>query len=239
LDESDFPGHASSARPAVLSHRPFSERTISAIEQWPCAGICEILCVSGGVMGVVGWLVLGAVVVVLYFWYATIVKRRNRVAEALGGIDVQLQQRHDLIPNVLVIARRFMEHERTLLTEITDLRAKAHQQIGERDFGKIGEKFETEARLGQQMGRLLGLAENYPQLRSDGPMIEAQRTYSEVEANIAAARRFYNTAVADLGNAVQIFPGPLLMGFAGVKSVPPTFQAVDAARTAVDASKHL
>jgi len=190
-------------------------------------------------MSIAVWLILGAIVIILYGWYATIVKRRNRVSEALAGIDVQLQQRHDLIPNVLVIARRFMEHERALLTEITDLRTKAHQQIGERDFAKVGEKFETEARLGQQVGRLLMLAENYPQLRSDAPMIEAQRTYSEVEANIAAARRFYNASVAELSNAVQIFPGQLLMGVAGVTTVPPPFQTVEAARSAVDASKHL
>jgi LemA protein len=190
-------------------------------------------------MGIAVWAGLGAVVVVLYVWYASIIKRRNRVTEALSGIDVQLQQRHDLIPNVLVIARRFMEHERSLLTDITELRAKAHQHIGERDLSKVAEKFETEARLGQQMGRLLMLAENYPQLRSDGPMIEAQRTYSEIEANLAAARRFYNAAVAELSNAVQIFPGPLLMGLAGVKTVPPPFQTVEAARVAVDAAKYL
>lgn len=190
-------------------------------------------------MSIAVWVVVGAGVILLYVWYAAIVKRRNRVSEALGGIDVQLQQRHDLIPNVLVIARRFMEHERTLLTEITDLRTRAHQQMGERDFAKVGEKFETEAKLGQQLGRLLMLAENYPQLRSDAPMIEAQRTYSEVEANLAAARRFYNASVGDLSNAVQIFPGPLLMGVAGVKAIPPPFQTTDAARTAVDASKHL
>ena len=190
-------------------------------------------------MDLVVLLVIVALVVVLYAWYATIVKRRNRVAEALGGIDVQLQQRHDLIPNVLVIARRFMEHERALLSEITELRTRAHQQIGERDFAKIGEKFETEARLSQQMGRLLMLAENYPQLRSDGPMIEAQRTYTEIEANIAAARRFYNASVAELSNAIQIFPGSLLKGLAGVTAVPPSFQTTEAARVAVDASKHL
>ena len=97
------------------------------------------------------WLIAAAAVVVLYAWYAAIVKRRNRVAEALAGIDVHLQQRHDLIPNVLVIARRFMEYERTLLNEITELRAKAHQQIGERDFAKVGEKFSAESRLGEQM----------------------------------------------------------------------------------------
>ena len=174
-----------------------------------------------------------------YIWYAMIVTRRNRVSEALAGIDVQLQQRHDLIPNVLVIARRFMEHERGLLTEITDLRSKAHQHIGQRDFAKIAEKFETEARLEQQMGRLLALSENYPQLRSDGPMIEAQRTYAEVEANVAAARRFYNASVASLRNAAEIFPGPLVKSGAGVSTVPPSFQAAEAARAAVDASKHL
>ena len=190
-------------------------------------------------MSLVGWVVVAAVVALLYGWYVSIVKRRNRVAEALAGIDVQLQQRHDLIPNVLVIARRFMEHERGLLAEITELRTKAHERIGEKDFAKIGEKFEVETRLAQQMGRLMMLVENYPQLRSDAPMIEAQRTYSEVEANIAAARRFYNATVAQLSNAVQIFPGQLLMGVAGVRSVPPPFQAAEAARTAVDASKYL
>ena len=190
-------------------------------------------------MNMMWWAVIGLVVVGSYFWYATIVKRKTRVFEALAGIDVQLQQRHDLIPNVLTIARRFMEHERGLLSEITELRTKAHQQVGERDFAKVAEKFETETRLSQQMGRLLVLTENYPQLRSDGPMIEAQRTYTEIETNIAAARRFYNASVTSLTNAVQTFPGNLLKGFAGVNEVPPFFQTSDAARAPVDAAKHL
>lgn len=185
------------------------------------------------------WLGIGAAFALLYLWYATLVRRRNRVAEALAGIDVQLQQRHDLIPNVLRIARRFMEHESRLLNDITALRSRAQQQLGERDFARVSEKLEAEALLGQQMGRLLMLAENYPQLRSDGPMIEAQRSYSEVETNIAAARRAYNAAVVDLRNAVEIFPGPLLKGVAGIKTVPPAFEAMEAARTAVDASQHL
>ena len=190
-------------------------------------------------MGLGTWIVVAVVLGGLYAWYAAIVTRRSRVSEALAGIDVQLQQRHDLIPNVLRIARRFMEHERTLLEEITAQRAKAFQQVGERDFSKIAEKFDAEARLGLQMGRLLAVAENYPQLKADGPMIEAQRTYSEVEANIAAARRFYNSAVTELRNAVQIFPGPLLKGMAGVSVVPPTFEAAPTARGPVDASQHL
>ena len=185
------------------------------------------------------WVVVGVVVIGGYAWYASIVRRKNRVLEALAGIDVQLQQRHDLIPNVLTIARRFMEHERQLLEEITELRAKAHQQVGERNFAQVGEKFETEARLSQQMGRLMMLAENYPQLKSDGPMIEAQRTYAEIETNIAAARRFYNATVTALNNAVQTFPGSLLKGLAGVSETPAFFQTTESARTAVDASKYL
>lgn len=82
-------------------------------------------------------------------------------------------------------------------------------------------------------------AENYPQLRSDGPMIEAQRTYAEIETNIAAARRFYNASVTSLTNAVQTFPGNVLKGFAGIREVPPFFQTTDAARAPVDAAKYL
>lgn len=190
-------------------------------------------------MSVITMLLLGLGAAGVYVWYASIVRRRNRVLEALAGIDVQLQQRHDLIPNVLTLARRFMEHERTLITEITTLRARASEQVGQRDFARIPEKFAAEAELGREVGRLFALAENYPQLKSDAPMIEAQRTYAEVEANIAAARRFYNTTVGDLRNAVQIFPGSLLKGLAGVSMLPAFFEAPDAARRSVNAADHL
>lgn len=186
--------------------------------------------------------VLIAIVVILaaaYIWYAMIVTRRNRVSEALAGIDVQLQQRHDLIPNVLTIARRFMEHERTLLEEITELRNKAQAQIGSRDFAVAEQRFETEKRLEVDMGKLFALAENYPDLKSQGPMIEAQRAYSEVEANLSAARRFYNSAVSELRNIVEIFPGSLLKGFAGVSVLPPFFETADTARAPIEASKYL
>jgi LemA protein len=183
-------------------------------------------------------LILG-VFIGLYVWYAAIVTRRNKVGETLGGIDAQLQQRHDLIPNVLAIARRFLEHERTLLDEITQLRAQALPRIGERDFARIGEKFQTEASLGADLNRLFAVAENYPELTSSGPMIEAQRSWSEVEANIAAARRFYNSAVGELRNAVEIFPGGLLAGAAGVRALPPFYEAQEAARAPIHADDHL
>lgn len=190
-------------------------------------------------MSVFAWIVLAVVLAILYFWYATIVTRRNRVAEALAGIDVQLNQRHDLIPNLLTIARRFMEHERGLLDDITALRTKAAAQPGGQDPAAIAGKFAAEGRLEAGLGRLFAVAENYPALKSDGPMIAAQRGYQEVETNIAAARRFYNSAVGDLKNAIQIFPGPLLAGLAGASTPPPFFEAPEAARTPVDAAAYL
>ena len=89
------------------------------------------------------------------------------------------------------------------------------------------------------MGRLFALAENYPELKSEGPMMEAQRAYSEVEANLSAARRFYNAAVSDLRNIVEIFPGNLLRGVAGVGVLPPFFETAETTRAPVDASQYL
>jgi LemA protein len=190
-------------------------------------------------MNWIAWVIFSVVVVGLYGWYATIVTRRNRVSEALSGVDVQLQQRHDLIPNLLTIARRFMEHERDLLQSITDLRNQASAKSGTRDFSTLPEKFAAEAALDRRMSQFFAVAENYPQLRSDGPMMEAQRSYHEVETNIAAARRFYNATVAELQNAVQVFPGSLLRGLAGVTTLPPFFQKTEAAVAPVDASRYL
>jgi len=190
-------------------------------------------------MNIIVWAAAIVSAVVLYSWYAIIVKRRNRVAEALAGIDVQLTQRHDLIPNLLAIARKFMEHERGLLDEIAALRTKATSFGNTTDPAATEGKFAAEGQLTAGLGRLFAVAENYPSLKSDGPMIEAQCGYQEVETNIAAARRFYNAAVGGLNNATQIFPGPLLANLAGVAKPPPFFEASVAAREAVDAGQLL
>lgn len=184
-------------------------------------------------------IIVGAVMLCLYGLYASIVTKRNRVAEALASIDVQLTQRHDLVTNVLAIAKRYLEHERGLMDEVTALRTRASQSVGVQEPTQIGEKFAVENQLDAGMIRLMAVAENYPSLKSDGPMIEAQKTYEEVETNIAAARRFYNSAVGDLRNAVQIFPGLLVAGLAGVATLPPFFEAATEDRAPVDAAAAL
>lgn len=179
----------------------------------------------------IGYIIAAAVLLGLYAWYASIVAKRNRVGEALAGIDAQLNQRHDLVPNLLAIAKRYMAHESDVLDEVTRLRTAAGAA---RDPAA---KFAAEAQLDAGIGRLMAVAENYPDLKAAGPMIEAQRGLQEVETNIAAARRFYNSAVADLRNATQTFPGSLLAPLAGAGGTPPPFfEAPVAARAPIDAA---
>ena len=166
------------------------------------------------------WGAAGVVLlVVLYLWYATIVRRANKVREALASIDAHLRQRHDLIPNLVKLAGRFMEHERGLIEEVTRLRARA-DTASAGGLTAAGERFAAENALAQATGRLLVTAENYPTLKADTTIIEAQRGWAETEAQITAARRFYNAAVGDLNNVVQLFPGSLLAGLAGVQAMP-------------------
>jgi LemA protein len=165
-----------------------------------------------------------------YVWYATLIARRNKVKEAMSSVDVHLNQRHDLIPNIVKLAGRFMEHERELLTEVTRLREEARRPIGSTP-GEVGKRFEVEGRLGQRMGQLLVSMEAYPELKSDRPLVEAQQTWTEIEAQITAARRFYNAAVNQLNNSIQIFPGQIIASIAGVQAMP-FFEAAEGARVA-------
>lgn len=122
------------------------------------------------------WLVVGAAVVVgLYFWYATLVTRRNKMREALSSIDVHLNQRHDLIPNIVSLAGRFMEHERALLTDVTRLREEARKTTPA-TAADVTKRFALEGQLEQRVGQLFVSMEAYPALKSDAPVIEAQRT---------------------------------------------------------------
>jgi LemA protein len=187
-----------------------------------------------------GAILIGAIALALvigYLWYATIVARRNKVNEALGSIDVHLRQRHELIPNVVRLAGRFMEHERGLMEGVTRLRVQADQALSG-GAGERGRLFEVENAISRELGRLLVAVENYPDLKSDAQMLEAQRTWTETEAQLTAAQRFYNAAVNQLNNAVQIFPGPVLARLAGVAAMP-FFRAEAEARVAPDVDRIL
>lgn len=179
-------------------------------------------------------LVAAALLVAAYLWYATLVTRRNKVREAMSSVDVHLTQRHDLIPNIVTMATQYMAHERELLGEVTRLRESASAASGTSPDA-VAKRFAAEGQLGDKVGQLLARLEAYPDLTSAGPLTEAQRTWVEVEAQITAARRFYNAAVNQLNNAVQMFPGSLIAAMAGISAMP-FFEATAAAREAPSAA---
>ena len=156
----------------------------------------------------------------LYTWYIRIIGRRNQALQALSGIDVQLKQRWDLVPNILKLAARFMEHEKSLMSDITALRENAAPSYNPKDAEAVKHHLAASEALGQRMGQLMIKAENYPDMKSDQTMVQAMQTYNEVDAQIAAARRFYNASVTDLNNSVQIFPGNVLAKMAGIGEMP-------------------
>ena len=182
------------------------------------------------------WMIVLLVLLIMaWLVYVGLIKKRNNVKEAFASIDVQLKKRYDLIPNVLFIANKFMEHERELLTGITELRAQAVKMPAE--LAQAQQKIDLDNQISGMMGKLMVAVENYPQLKSDQTMIQAMQTYSEQEEHIAAARRFYNSAVKELNNAVEIFPSSLVAVMVGVKAAP-FFEASEQERQKIDASSY-
>lgn len=180
-----------------------------------------------------GWLVaLLVLLIVFYALYVSLIRKKNRLKESASGIDVQLKKRYDLIPNLLTMAAKFMEHEKTLMEEITKLRSDAMKV----NFTENpAQRFELENRLSSKIGEFRLSAENYPDMKSNQAMINAMESLQDVEEHIAAARRFYNSNVTELKNAVEIFPSSLVAKLIGIKDEMPFFTAEEAAKERIDA----
>ncbi len=178
------------------------------------------------------------ILAVLYTWYASIIEKKNKALEALAGVDVHLKKRSDLIPNILTIAKKFMEHEEQIFAEVTKLREQLNQGYSPKNGDDIEHYLKLSSELSQKMNNFVLRAESYPELKSNQNMLQAQQSYNDVEEQIAAARRFYNAAVNDLRNAIQIFPGNVVAGIIGVKEMP-FFTATEAEKASVDATKFL
>jgi len=138
--------------------------------------------------------------------YNGLVSKRQMVREGWSGIDVQLKRRTDLIPNLMETVKGYMAHERTTLEAVVEARAKA--------TGAAAAAPETRARaegeLSAALGRLLAIAENYPDLKANTTFLEFQNALRTVEDEIQLARRYYNGAVRNLNVAVESFPSNLV-----------------------------
>lgn len=183
------------------------------------------------------WLIGGIVVVALFYaLYVRLVMVRNKVKESAADIDVQLKKRYDLIPNMLQMAAKFMEHEKSLMTELTELRTKA---MASTFVGSPKEKMELESLFNQKLNDFKISLENYPDLKSNQTMITAMQSMNEVEEHISAARRFYNSNVNSLKNAVEIFPGNIVAALVGINYADtPFFEISEAEKQPINSSDY-
>ena len=177
-----------------------------------------------------------AILIVFYALYVRLISIRNKVKESAADIDVQLKKRYDLIPNMLQMAAKFMEHEKSLMTELTELRTKA---MSNTFAASPKEKMELESLLNQKLNDFKISLENYPDLKSNQTMITAMQSMNEVEEHISAARRFYNSNVNQLKNAVEIFPGNIVAALLGINYADtPFFEISDVEKQPINSADY-
>lgn len=176
-------------------------------------------------MSIVLWIVL-ALVAGFVIWAVAVfnglVQRRNRIANAFGQIDVQLKRRYDLIPNLVDVAKRYLAHEAATLEAVIRARgaavgaattARQHPASAE----AVAALGAAEQALGGSLGRLLVVAENYPDLKADGTMRSLSEELTSTENRVGFARQAYNDEVLSYNDAAAQFPALLvarLLGFA-------------------------
>lgn len=173
-----------------------------------------------------------------YILYAQIITKKNKALEALSSIDVQLKQRSSLLPNILIVAEKFMTHEKKVFSEITELRTSATQPYNQNNMEEIDKHLQNANLLDRHLSQFMLNVENYPDLKSDKTMIEAMNTNSEIEAQISASRRFYNSSVRELNTVIEIFPGMVIANLIKIKPMP-YYKAESAAQTEVNANEYL
>lgn len=153
-------------------------------------------------------IIIIVILVLIAIWiislYNNLVKLRNRRRNAFADIDVQLRQRHDLVPQLVETVKGYASHEKDLLLRVTEARTAAMAA------GSIDDKIKAEQQLTAALQGLKVQVEAYPDLKANQNFLQLQEELSDIENKLAAARRFFNGATTEYNNAVESFPGNLV-----------------------------
>ena len=152
--------------------------------------------------------ILAVLAMMVVGMYNGLVRARNEVGNAWSQIDVQLNRRHDLIPNLVETVKGYMTHERETLEAVVKARQQAVQITG----GSIEDKARVENQLSQTLKSLFAVSENYPQLKANENFLALQEELASTENKISFARQFYNDSALNLNNKVEMFPTNIFAG---------------------------
>lgn len=139
--------------------------------------------------------------IVFLAYYNSLIYKKNQVSNAFSSVDVILQKRSDLIPRLVTLAQRYMQFEQKTLIEISRLRSTiTSTNLSENS------RVALEDQISRMLNKIIVAVEAYPELKTNDHFIQLQYSLSEVEEQLSAARRFYNSAVTEYNNAVEMFP---------------------------------
>ncbi len=162
-----------------------------------------------------GFIIFLVVIGIIIFWlislYNRLVSLRNRRENAFADIDVQLRQRHDLVPQLVETVKGYAGHEKELLLKVTEARSAAMSAT------TIDTKIAAEQQLGSALSGLKIQLEAYPDLKANQNFLQLQEELSDIENKLAASRRFFNGATTEYNNAVETFPSNLIANNFGFK----------------------
>ncbi len=159
-------------------------------------------------------LIIIAVAILVYFVYLynSIVSWKNRVKESWSDIEVQLKRRMDLIPNLIESVKGYMQHEKSVLEEVTKARTQMMNAQNPEDYAQ------AENLLSGALKSLFAVSENYPDLKANENFLVLQRELSDTENKIQASRRFYNATVRDYNTKIETVPSNIVASLFGFKS---------------------
>ena len=161
-------------------------------------------------LGVIS-LIAAAIVLYVIIVFNRLVRNRQMATEAWSGIDVQLKRRSELVPNLVETVKGYAGHERSVLEDVTRLRGVANALPA----NDIADRAQAEGALSLALGKLVALAENYPDLKASANFLDLQQQLSQLETELQMARRYYNGAVRNQNVLAQSFPSNLIAGLFG------------------------
>lgn len=177
------------------------------------------------------WILIAIIAILVIAVIVTkngLVQANNQVEEAYSTMDVYLKKRHDLIPNLINIVKGYASHEQSVLTQIAQANTAAAQA------GSLSEQIKGEEKLNGAVGRLIAIAQAYPELKSNTNYDNLMKELTKVEEDIANSRKYYNATVREFNNKISSFPGSIFAGKDNLQKKPYFQVSSEAERQNID-----
>ena len=179
-------------------------------------------------MAIVG-IIIAIIIIYILTEYNKLVKLRNTVKQSESGIDVYLNQRFDLIPNLVECVKGYTKHEKEVLENITKMRA---------DYSNDRSNMKQAEELNKSINKILAIAEGYPELKSSEQFLNLQKNLEKIESQLQAARRIYNNDVTKYNTTIEVIPANIVASLFGFKKLD-LFQIEEYKRENIDIGKEL